>query len=81
MGEEQRRLTWRRLRSVVCGRSRQARDAVKDGRGLSIGPYQPTPKPSPFVVSTPRREWRLWSMRSARFVEQLLEEDGGSRGG
>src|SRR3954452_12236241 len=25
-------------------------------------PYQPTPKPSPFVVSTPIRECRLWSM-------------------
>src|SRR3954452_9533884 len=25
-------------------------------------PYQPTPKPPPFVVSTPMREWRLWSM-------------------
>src|SRR3954465_5469705 len=26
-------------------------------------PYQPTPNPSPFVVSTPIRECRLWSMR------------------
>src|SRR5881628_607919 len=26
-------------------------------------PYQPSPKPSPFVVSTPIRECRLWSMR------------------
>src|SRR4051794_5922160 len=25
-------------------------------------PYQPTPNPSPFVVSTPIRECRLWSM-------------------
>ena len=24
--------------------------------------YQPMPKPSPFVVSAPRREWRLWSI-------------------
>jgi hypothetical protein len=30
--------------------------------GMSDSPYQPTPKPSPFVVSTPSREWRLWSM-------------------
>lgn len=26
------------------------------------GPNQPTPNPSPFVVSTPMRACRLWSM-------------------
>jgi hypothetical protein len=26
-------------------------------------PYQPSPKPSPFVVSTPIRECMLWSIR------------------
>jgi hypothetical protein len=27
-----------------------------------LASYQPTPKPSPFVVSAPSREWRLWSI-------------------
>ena len=27
--------------------------------GVSLSPYQPTPKPSPFVVSAPSFEWRL----------------------
>src|SRR3954447_13554139 len=30
--------------------------------GPSPAPYQPTPKPSPLVVSAPIREWRLWSI-------------------
>jgi hypothetical protein len=30
--------------------------------GVSAAPYQPTPNPSPFVVSAPIVEWRLWSM-------------------
>jgi hypothetical protein len=30
--------------------------------GVLLSPYQPTPKPSPFVVSAPSFEWRLWSM-------------------
>ena len=35
-------------------------DAVEDAR-VSGAPYQPTPNPSPFVVSAPSRECRLWS--------------------
>ena len=31
--------------------------------GVGLSPYQPTPKPSPFVVSAPSRECRLWSIR------------------
>src|SRR4051812_25736281 len=31
--------------------------------GPSPSPYQPSPKPSPLVVSTPMRECRLWSIR------------------
>ena len=30
--------------------------------GVSCAPYQPIPNPSPFVVSAPIVEWRLWSM-------------------
>ena len=30
--------------------------------GVSPTPYQPIPKPSPFVVSAPIVECRLWSM-------------------
>ena len=30
--------------------------------GVSGVPYQPMPKPSPFVVSAPSFEWRLWSI-------------------
>jgi hypothetical protein len=30
--------------------------------GVSPTPYQPLPKPSPFVVSAPSCEWRLWSI-------------------
>ena len=33
-----------------------------DTPGVSRSPYQPMPNPSPLVVSTPRREWRLWSI-------------------
>ena len=29
--------------------------------GDSLSPYQPTPKPSPFVSSAPICEWRLWT--------------------
>lgn len=32
------------------------------GVSMSSCEYQPTPKPSPFVVSTPILEWRLWSI-------------------
>ena len=35
----------------------------KTARFSASGEYQPTPKPSPLVVSTPSRAWRLWSMR------------------
>jgi hypothetical protein len=30
--------------------------------GTWLEPYQPRPKPSPFVGSAPRRECRLWSI-------------------
>ncbi len=30
--------------------------------GVSPTPYQPIPNPSPFVVSAPSLEWRLWSI-------------------
>ena len=30
--------------------------------GVSPIPYHPIPKPSPFVVSAPSVEWRLWTM-------------------
>ena len=74
VGEERRNWTWpatsRRLRSFQAG-SMLWKTAVSVS-----GPCQPTPKPSPFVVSTPRREWRaLVDEGVLRFVEQLLEED------
>jgi hypothetical protein len=46
----------RRLRSFQAG------SMLLNTPGVSRSPYQPTPNPSPFVVSTPRRECRLWSM-------------------
>ncbi len=46
--------------------------------GVSAAPYQPMPKPSPFVVSAPSWEWRLWSMRECsglyRSVSMLTGE-------
>jgi hypothetical protein len=41
--------------AVVPGRLRKT-------PGVFPTPYQPTPKPSPFVVSAPSCEWRLWSI-------------------
>ena len=35
--------------------------AVEDAR-IGLSPYHPTPKPSPFVVSAPSVECRLWSI-------------------
>ena len=50
--------TSRRLRSFQAG------SMLRKTAGVSVlAPYQPTPKPSPLVVSTPRRAWRLWSIR------------------
>src|SRR4051812_2092314 len=46
---------WRRLASPQAGRT------LRYTPGPSPRPYHPTPKPSPFVVSAPRRECRLWS--------------------
>ena len=43
---------------VVPGRL----DAVERRRASRSAPYQPMPKPSPFVVSAPSVEWRLWSI-------------------
>ena len=42
-----------------CGRSRPA-PCCGTPRGYGADPYQPTPKPSPLVVVTPRRECLLW---------------------
>ena len=69
--------TSRRLRSFQAG------SMLRKRAGVSVSwPYQPTPKPSPLVVSTPRRAWRLWSIRECSwFVEQLLEKDRGARVG
>ncbi len=44
-------------------RSFQAGSMLWNTPGVSPTPYQPSPKPSPFVVSAPSVEWRLWSMR------------------
>ena len=53
--------TWdassRRFRSFHAGWT--LRYSAGSGRTPS---YQPTPKPSPFVVVAPSREWRLWSI-------------------
>ena len=46
----------RRLRSFQAG------SMLWKTPGVSPAPYQPIPKPSPFVVSAPSLEWRLWSM-------------------
>ena len=46
----------RRLRSFQAG------STLLKTAGVSSSPYQATPNPSPFVVSTPSLEWRLWSI-------------------
>ncbi len=43
-------------------RSLQAGSTLWNVPGVSWSPYQPMPKPSPFVVSAPIVEWRLWSI-------------------
>lgn len=48
----------RRLRSLQAG----PMSLTTAGLSLS-GMYQPMPKPSPLVVSTPMRACRLWSIR------------------
>src|ERR1700712_1774983 len=48
---------WRRLASPQAGWT------LWYTPGPSPVPYQPTPKPSPLVVSAPSRECRLWSIR------------------
>src|SRR5215203_7075348 len=45
----------RRLRSFQAG------SVLRNTPGVSPVPYQPTPKPSPFVVSAPSCECRLWT--------------------
>lgn len=42
------------------------------GGVATSGTYQPIPKPSPLVVSTPRRECRLWSIRLCRVSNRTL---------
>ena len=63
-GRGRGRAATRRERRGVAG-SRRPTPARRCGRrpGASPVPYQPTPNPSPFVVSAPRRECRLWSIR------------------
>jgi hypothetical protein len=46
----------RRLRSLHAG------SIEWNVPGVRASPYQPTPNPSPFVVSAPIVECRLWSM-------------------
>jgi hypothetical protein len=46
----------RRFRSFHAG------STLRKTPGVSPTPYQPIPKPSPFVVSAPSCEWRLWSI-------------------
>ena len=46
----------RRLRSFQAG------SMLWKTAGVSAPPYQPIPKPSPFVVSAPSAECRLWSI-------------------
>src|SRR6187431_2509357 len=55
-GEETPAASSRRLRSFQAGW------VLRYSRGVPVSSYQPTPKPSPFVVVAPRREWRLWSI-------------------
>src|SRR5436309_601916 len=43
-------------------RSFQAGSTLWKTPGVSWAPYQPTPKPSPFVSSAPICEWRLWTI-------------------
>ena len=43
-------------------RSFQAGSMLRKTPGVSCSPYQPTPKPSPLVVSAPSCEWRLWTI-------------------
>src|SRR5947209_18368683 len=40
----------------------QAGSVLRKIPGVAETPYQPTPKPSPLVVSAPSRECRLWSI-------------------
>ncbi len=43
-------------------RSFQAGSTLWKTPGVSPTPYQPMPNPSPFVVSAPISEWRLWTI-------------------
>ena len=55
-GEEMWPAMSRRLRSFQAG------SVPWKTPGVSGAPYQPMPKPSPFVVVAPSRECRLWSI-------------------
>src|SRR5215207_7324397 len=61
--------TSRRLRSFQAGSTLR-----KMAGAWAFASYQPTPKPSPLVVSTPRRAWRLWSMREWSGIDDELAE-------
>ena len=56
--EDERRVDVRREIAQVAVVPGGLDAAVHAGRVAA--PYQPTPKPSPFVVSAPSFEWRLW---------------------
>ena len=56
MCERTCRASSRRLRSFQAG------SMLWKTPGVRVWSYQPTPKPSPFVVSAPIVECRLWSM-------------------
>src|SRR3954447_18852053 len=66
--EDVERASSRRLTSFQAGPTPRKRTGTPLPRvagtpgAADSTPYQPTPKPSPFVVSTPIRECRLWSM-------------------
>jgi hypothetical protein len=57
-------------------RSFQAGCVLRYSRGRSSSSYQPTPKPSPFVVVAPEpRVQALVDQRAVALDEQLLEPD------
>ncbi|SCD47563.1 hypothetical protein GA0115245_11657 [Streptomyces sp. di188] len=69
----------RRLRSLQAG----PMSLTTAGLSLS-GMYQPVPKPSPLVVSTPLRACRLWSIREctgrwSRFSSRIGVPEQASR--
>ena len=63
-------------RELPAGSGRSTR-APRCGRRLvSPTPYQPRPNPSPFVVSRPAVECRLWSISECAGLSRILERTG-----